>query len=169
MIDFPAYVREWGDVRGADLSAFLSLLRATFHVDQSAHWQTRGPSYYGDHLLYQRLYEDVAKEIDSVGERAIGINGEAQAVDPELSANQVSRMVATLRVSVGNARGAHGLALLALSAEMNVLSAIDRMLSVRQTQGVQNLLQGIADTHETHVYLLRQRLGGRRKSRYSSY
>ena len=32
------------------------------------HWRSKGQDYYGDHLLYQRLYQARAEEIDRIGE-----------------------------------------------------------------------------------------------------
>ena len=36
-----------------DLLACFQALRMTYHT---SHWQARGASFYGDHLLFQRLY-----------------------------------------------------------------------------------------------------------------
>ena len=50
-----------------------------------------------------------------------------------------------------------------LMAEMNFLKVIDVMMSCLQecgllTPGLSNMLEGIADLHEGHVYLLKQRV-----------
>ena len=30
------------------------------------HWNSRGENYYSDHLLYQRIYEDIADQVDGL-------------------------------------------------------------------------------------------------------
>lgn len=151
------YLEDSHNIRGADLSAFLSLLRATYQIHQAAHWQSRGESYYGDHLLYQRLYEDVSKEIDSIAERVIGRSRRVTAVDPMLQAQMTAHMVRKLRGS-SRSLSARKLARVSLQAEQSVLDAVDFLIEEGQSTGTENLLQGIADTHESHIYLLRQRL-----------
>ena len=49
---------------GLSLASLGTMLHALLLLHQSAHWQVRGPTYYGDHLLFQRIYEGIAKEID---------------------------------------------------------------------------------------------------------
>jgi DNA-binding ferritin-like protein len=41
----------------AELGVFIDLLRALSMLHHTHHWQTQGPHFMGDHLLYQRLYE----------------------------------------------------------------------------------------------------------------
>src|SRR3972149_1813903 len=40
------------------ISELLAHLYALYVAYQSAHWCAMSDSYYGDHLLYKRLYED---------------------------------------------------------------------------------------------------------------
>jgi hypothetical protein len=50
-------------------------LRAAHHVYWTLHWQAQGVGYYGDHLLYQRLYQARVKEIDRVAETIAAVYG----------------------------------------------------------------------------------------------
>lgn len=160
MISIAQYAAQWGNARGSDLSALLSLIRAVTQIHQAAHWQSRGMAYYGDHLLFQRLYEATDKEADPVAERAVGMGGPAM-VDPIAQAAQTHSMIESLRGTGRMIRDDMDLAVISLGAERAVLFAVDEMLRRQQTNGTQNLLQGIADTHEGHVYLLQQRLDRR--------
>ena len=47
----------YGDAKYAELGIFLDLLRALSLLHHTHHWQTMGSQFYGDHLLYQRLYD----------------------------------------------------------------------------------------------------------------
>src|ERR1700760_4998396 len=48
---------------GQELGLLVAVLRAASVVHQSHHWQTRGTSFYGDHLLFEKLYNDSLEAI----------------------------------------------------------------------------------------------------------
>lgn len=140
------------------LGAVLTVLRTAAFLHQTHHWQTSGPSYYGDHLLFDRLYKDSQPYIDQVAERAVGL-GSAALVAPARQAQQITHIVGMV---ASPTTGAGSLVDASLKVESLVLSVVDEALSVLTasdslTPGVDNLLQGVADLHETFVYLLQQR------------
>jgi DNA-binding ferritin-like protein len=51
------------------LLQLLAILRALQWSHQTAHWKVRGEPFYGDHLLFQKLYEAVGEEIDTLAEK----------------------------------------------------------------------------------------------------
>ena len=141
------------------LSSVLATLRAASFLHQTHHWQTRGPMYYADHLLFDRLYSESQAFIDQVGERAVGL-GTTTLVD---SVAQARQLVEILSVVTSPEHGASALVDTSLRMESLVLSVIDEALQVlRQsgalTNGTENLLQGVSDLHESFVYLLQQRV-----------
>jgi DNA-binding ferritin-like protein len=145
-------------IEGSPLSAVLSVLRAASFLHQTHHWQTSGPSYYADHLLFDRLYKDSQSFIDQVAEKAVGL-GSADLVTPSRQAEQIAQMVGA--VASPDASAAN-LVKASLRVESLVLAIVDETLSVLSsteslTPGADNLLQGVADLHETFVYLLQQR------------
>jgi DNA-binding ferritin-like protein len=114
--------------------------------------------------LFQKLYEAVLPEIDGVAERAVGTGG-IELVDPIVQAGQTHQFVQSFAgndigpyVSVRRRGSPLAYVQSSLQAELALLGALEAVLSSRRvSQGTQNLLQGIADTHEGHVYLLQQR------------
>lgn len=148
-------------VVGKSLASLATALHALYLLHQAAHWQTRGASYYGDHLMFQRLYKNIDKEIDSLGERAVAM-GSPRLVCPITTAE----LSADILRAWGKGHGldsAEKLVVLSLNAEKSVLAAIaSAMATASPSDGVQNLLQGIADAHEGSVYLLEQRLASSR-------
>lgn len=142
----------------APLSAVLSILRSASFLHQTHHWQTQGPSYYADHLLFDRLYNDSQAFIDQVGEKTVGL-GQTELVDAVAQAQQVAQIIGVLAKS---ASGPNQLVETSLRMEALVLAVIDEAIGILRnsdslTAGVDNLLQGVADQHETFVYLLQQR------------
>jgi hypothetical protein len=146
-----------------DLASLLALLRAVYQLHQAHHWQSRGKSYYADHLLYQRLYEEILPEIDAVAERVVGLSRDPRLVDPSRQAQATQVILEGFKESEAataeNVPPTEAAVMASLEAEMQLLRQIDALLATQASNGVQNLLQGIADKHEGHVYLLQQRLG----------
>lgn len=149
-----------------ELTNLIAILRALNLAYHHAHVNASGPTFAGDHQLLQRLYfgEDnngaPILEIDSVMERLRGLDQDAQ-LDPTMIAEMSARI---LEDHFGE--GANWQALLDL--EVMLQAAIAELgedletgktkVARRYLDGLVNLLQGIADRHQTNVYLIQQRL-----------
>jgi len=116
---------------------------------QSAHWQTKDG--YQDHLLFQRLYEGVQEEIDTIGEKAVGIKEESQ-VDLQ---SRIDNILKWHLIQQSNTKQFLENAIFLEKQFLMLLGQGDKMPF---SPGVKNLLGGIADKHESHVYLLIQNL-----------
>lgn len=137
-------------------SGILSGLYALGVAIQSAHWRSLGESFYGDHLMYQRMYEDVIREIDSFAERFMGVIGDETALDPAHLLSHASVVVKQMMMP-------GDLASALLMAEKNFLERLGGFAKTLESTGqlstgIENLIQGISDRHEEHVYLLSRRL-----------
>ena len=143
----------------------LAHLRALQWVYWTAHWTAAGPTYYGDHLLLQRLYEgegggpDIQNEIDGFGERMVVFFGPG-SVSPSLIIDRVKSLTdKAMKSSDGPFE-----ALLAM--EMELQGAIRRAWRANQDSGqfmslgIDDLLMSLANEREGAIYLLRRRLGG---------
>lgn len=152
---------EWGNVPYPQLSVALVHLKHLYALHQNHHWTAMGDSYYGDHLLFQRLYEGILKEIDALAEKAIGL-GCTGNVDLHLQHHQLLKLV-TGQGSASMIPHSSDLARKSLMAEMNFLAVMKHLCdslkeSGLMSHGLDNLLAGIEDAHEGHVYLLKQRI-----------
>jgi len=58
------------------MTLYVAFLRALYNTHQNNHWETKGPNYYGNHLLFQRLYESTADLVDQAAEKTVGVFGE---------------------------------------------------------------------------------------------
>lgn len=158
---FQHCVAEYGGAPMAELAVLLACLRAEAQIHQAHHWQTRGPTYYGDHQLFMRVYEEVDGLADGLAERAVGLGAEI-LVQPLL---QVSQMAVFSKLFYGDAPvqpTVEELPLLSLRALLKSSLLLQFVYSALESQktlslGLDNLLQGIADKQESLAYLLRQR------------
>lgn len=125
-------------------------LRSAHHVYWTAHWQAKGAPYYGDHLLYQRLYEARVKEIDRVAEAIAAIYG-ADKLAPVPAWNAAGTVLAgTVSASNPPIRAAE----LILTAANRTNAAIGQH---PYGVAVNNVIAGIADSALEALYLLQQR------------
>jgi len=156
------------------LTYLLAGLRAINMLHQTAHWQTRGGHFYGDHQLFERLYEESLPGIDGVAERVIGLTGDSAKVSLCTQAPLIAQVVQVMHQGDPDpAPDAEKLVKLSLWAETLLIGGltagkkkIDEAGAL--TEGLDDLLQGIASTHETFVYLLKQRAdAGSRVASYS--
>lgn len=151
---------EWGSCPYGQLSVVLVHLRYLALVHQTHHWQTKGDPFYGDHKLFEDLYNNVVAEIDRVAERAVGL-GVIENVDCQLQIRQLMKLVASYGPTQ-TVPHASELAKRSMLAELKFLKVASCMAeslyeSGAMTRGLDNMLAGIEDVHETHVYLLKQR------------
>lgn len=146
---------------GSELPSYLVLLRALATIHQSHHWLTFGADFYGDHLLFERLYDQTLEEIDGLAEKAIGVGCDLHAMQPGLQAELMTQVVTNF-CNVPEEGTPASLVKTSLVAEQHFLTCAKQIVEIlkgrgRLSRGVDNLLAGIEDNHENHLYLLGQR------------
>lgn len=127
-------------------------------VHQTHHWQTRGGHYYGDHLLFERLYNESQDFIDQVAERAIG-STESESVNIH---DQMAAMTLLAKTMCTGSLDPEDMVESSLKTESMVVHSVSIVIKKLEaegslTNGTDNLLQGISDLHEGFLYLLQQR------------
>lgn len=153
----------YGGESMCELAVMLSMLRAVSTLHQAHHWQTRGTQFYGDHQLFEHLYDKLTKEVDRLAERAVGL-GDYPLVNPIVATKQVAEMVSMLSSGEGQSPEQYVVtSLKATAAAIVMIKSVQEALfrKGKLSDGTGNLLQGIADKLEGHVYLLKQRARGK--------
>lgn len=141
----------------AGYQAVHALLRAIHWNLWTTHWQISGVPAYGDHLLFQRLYEAAEGEIDALAEKLVAMGG-PEAVEPVQAATKMQEYLANWGAEQDPIARA-------LQAEETLQASIKEVsdagtASGQMSLGMGNFLAGVADAHETNIYLLKQRLRG---------
>lgn len=129
----------------------LAYLRAIHWSHWTAHWQVSGD--YGDHLLFEKLYQNVQEEIDSLAEKCVSFFGVSSVNEKD----QAKKMMAILgwveeEDVLKRAMTFEDKFIGYLVATWELVNGANKM-----TMGLDSLLQSISETHENHLYLLRQR------------
>lgn len=137
------------------LSELLAFTRALYEVEHSFHWQSRGPQSYSDHQLFSRLYEATFADLDPLAEKLLGLTGDQGAVSALRQSQMTAQFIADLHPS--DEPGALTSSALVLEqAFIDVVRGALEVCAEQMTDGLENFLQGLADKHEGHVYLLKQ-------------
>jgi DNA-binding ferritin-like protein len=149
---------------GAGMPWILACLRALAHVHQTHHWQTSGPSFFADHQLFERLYNESLEFIDQVAERAVGAAGPG-VVNAHQQIDTMHLIVKSICGEPQAVVSPDQMIQHSLRGEVVFLGFLTALLGELEeegqvTPGTRNLLEGVGDKHETFVYLLQQRLGG---------
>lgn len=140
------------------MAKYTAMLRGLSIIHQQAHWTSKAENYYGDHLLLDRLYESVTKNVDSAAERTIGLYG-AKALTLKEHMETAASFVKDIE------------------EKSEKLTLIDRSLLAEETflkfskelydslksadalsLGLDDLIMSISSDHEENVYLLRRRV-----------
>ncbi|MFA6049789.1 MAG: hypothetical protein WC761_01210 [Candidatus Paceibacterota bacterium] len=155
----------YGDERYAELGVFLDLLRSLQFLHQQNHWQSSGPVFYSDHLLFERLYGTVTGQVDKVAEKAVAL-GNSGLVNSKHSLTNMPRFLIALEdTSSGFGEPPQTqMVKRSLLAEKSFVTAGEKLMKMLEskgllTRGVEQLLGTILDEHEGLCYLLKQRVG----------
>jgi len=136
------------------LGLYLATLKAVYLIHQASHWTTKGSDFYGDHLLFQRLYEGAQENVDAAAEKIMGLFGE----EP-LEFKFQNELLSKILNKFSNLSGDQFKMSLAVEKEFLKLSKdmYDAIQSENTlTLGLDDLITSVASKSETSVYLLQQ-------------
>lgn len=143
------------------LNEVLACLRAQNLSYQTSHWQSKGRYSYQDHLLFERLYNSVLEEIDTLAEKISGLTS-SDEVALSIQDPQISRFLQTWsRIPNHHERG--------LKSEEDLQNlmgdAFEELTGAGLASlGLEDFLAATSSAHETNIYLLQQALLPTRKN-----
>lgn len=134
------------------LNEYVGMLRGLIIIHQTAHWTCDGDEYYGQHLLFNRLYENVSEDLDLAAEKLIGVfgvehmNTQAHIEIAKTFIDEYTNKDLTERSLEAE------VVFLAFSEELynSIKDAGDMSL------GLDDMIMSISSNHEENVYLLKQ-------------
>ena len=166
------FLLDYGQESMAELAALLTYLRALAFVHQTHHWQTRGPTFFADHQLFDRLYNDTLPMIDKIAERCVGA-GSPSLVNPVIQSTHQLLIIKDLYNAAPMQAETEQCVLISFKGVLRFLVLLRIAYGLLEkkgmlSHGIDNLVQDIADKSEEFVYLLKQRAGGRTAKRTAS-
>lgn len=133
---------------------YLATLKSIAFIHQHNHWTISGVNFYGNHLLFQRLYDSVTANVDSAAEKFIGLLGK-EAVDYSLQIDLVSKIMSKYKDKTQDAIE------MSLAVEKDFIKLSSELYKIfekenKLTEGLDDLILSIANEHEESIYLLQQ-------------
>lgn len=137
------------------LCGVLAVLRAQYLSYQTSHWQVVGQSFYGNHLLFERLYKSVEEQVDQLAEKIVGFLG-SEAVGLVYQMEKIHMLCGRWgRIGCNHKRGIQSEADLQEAIKVAYEAITESGL---MTLGLDDWLMATANEHEANVYLLQQAL-----------
>jgi DNA-binding ferritin-like protein len=135
---------------------YLGTLRELALIHQHSHWTTKGSTFYGDHLVFERVYKSAAEDADLVAEKLIGVFG-GKSVSFDLQhgiMHKVSKRYSGLREQPVE---------MSLKAEKDFITLSDYFYDFlekenKMTLGLDDMIMSVASNREASCYLLQQML-----------
>lgn len=127
------------------MNLYVAYLRALYQIHQNSHWKASGENSYGNHLLFERLYQSVQEDADKAAEKTIGLFG-----DLNILSNVISEIT--------NKFNSENVLTNSLSAEKTFLELSELVYNKlsETSPGLNDLLTEISGRHEVNLYLLGQ-------------
>lgn len=136
------------------LNNYISLLRVIYLVHQNGHWKCAGSNFYGDHLLFERLYNNAKDRVDAIAEKLIGIYGN-DSFDHKVSLDKIAELNKfNSEDHIDNSLEAEKAFIQYAEDVYNRIKEMGEM-----TLGLDDLIMGQVSEAEESVYLLNQRKG----------
>lgn len=136
---------------------YVATLKAIALIHQHSHWTTRGIPFYGDHLLFERLYNSALKDLDLAAEKFIGLFGD-ECLGYDLQAELLNKVLLKYKDLEGSPVE------MSLSIEKDFLNFSREAYDCfeqegKLTLGLDDMIMAIASQREESVYLLQQTRG----------
>jgi len=133
---------------------YIATLKAIYIIHQQNHWLSKGADFYGNHLLFQRLYESAQKDVDLAAEKFIGLFGD-DCLDLGFQNDLLFKVINRFKGLSSD------LASSSLKVEKEFLKLSEGAYKAFQdegsmTQGLDDMILSIASNREESVYLLQQ-------------
>jgi DNA-binding ferritin-like protein len=140
----------------------LGHLKALQLATHSAHWISKGTPAYGDHLLFERLYGETSEEVDHVAEQFIPLQGVGEKLVNPVTITQIT-LNFLKKMNLKEDSKPEEIAATILTIESHFLETIQETYDTLKeskvlSMGADDLLMEMFRNHESHVYLLSQRL-----------
>lgn len=147
---------------------YIAFLRALYLIHQNHHWIVSGSSFYGNHLLFERIYKSAAENADLAAEKLIGLFG-VEILNIEKQPSLIAEVME--KYSTSNV-GDIDLVKNSLQAEQDFLTLADEFYAEFKKQGIplgtDDAIMSISNERDSAVYLLQQILRGKKEAKLNA-
>lgn len=134
------------------LCYYVALIRSAYLVHQNHHWLVSGKNFYGNHLLFERIYKSAADDADLAAEKFIGLFG-SETIDLHMQSQMIGKLLEEF--SSGDPVQT------SINIEKKFLTCSTKVYNIlkqdgRLSLGLDDMIMSIAGNREAALYLLKQ-------------
>ena len=123
-------------------------------IHQHNHWTTRGLAFYGDHLLFERLYDSALADLDLAAEKFVGLFGD-EVLSYDLQCGLLHKTLSKYSKLEGSPVP------MSLAIEKDFINFSKEAYDCFEQEGklslgLDDMIMAIASKREESVYLLQQ-------------
>jgi DNA-binding ferritin-like protein len=142
---------------------YVAALKSVALIHQQNHWTVKGGSFYGKHLLFERIYDSALENLDLAAEKFVGAFG-IECIDYAMQADFLNKMLCRYKDLASEMEDDVPLKL-SLTAEKDFLEYSEHVFNCleeegKMTLGIDDMIMSIAGDREEAVYLLQQSMDG---------
>ena len=131
---------------------YIGFLRSVALVHQNHHWLAKGKNFYGNHLLFERIYNSAQKDADLMAEKFVGVFN-AECLDLNLQSKIIAKTLDKYS-SMDPLKSS-------LKIETEFLEFCQHFYDVLEDQdaltlGLDDAIMAVSSSREEAVYLLKQ-------------
>ena len=135
---------------------YIATLKAIALIHQHNHWTTKGPNFYSNHQLFERLYNSALEDLDTAAEKFMGLFGD-ETLDYDLQAEFLNKILLKYKNLEGSPVE------MSLAVEKDFIKFSKEAYNCfegesRLSDGLDDMITAIAGNREESVYLLQQTL-----------
>jgi DNA-binding ferritin-like protein len=139
------------------LGLYVAHLRVIGLIHINNHWTCKGDNFYGNHLLFERIYKSAVENADQAAEKCVGLFS-SEVLDFSTQAQMIAKLMETS--PAGDPLST------SLAAEKKFLELSERVYQLFEdegllTLGLSDMIAAISDSREEAVYLLKQASGNK--------
>lgn len=127
-------------------------LNALYNFYKSAHWLSKGESFYQDHLLFERLYGKLDDEMDGLAELMLIETDN----DKDFDAKKISEE--TAKITPQTKKTCEENLEISYVLEERILKFIGKQKEAEWSVGLYNHLAAISQNHQSNLYLISRAL-----------
>ncbi len=136
---------------------YIATLKAMYIIHQQNHWLAKGDNFYGNHLLFQRIYESVPESLDGAAEKFVTIFG-PECLNYKLQADLLNKLLLKYQDKCESGLDCS----LAVEKDFINLSKATYECFEQEgnlTLGLDDFIMATASAREESVYLLTRAMG----------
>jgi len=135
---------------------YIASLKAMALIHTHNHWVIKGNDFYGDHLLFERIYKSALEDLDLAAEKCVGLFG-AECLNYDLQTTLLNKVLSKYKILSDSPQK------MSLAVEKDFIKLSSDVYNCfddegKLSLGLDDLLMSIASNRETSVYLLQQTL-----------